>query len=48
LFDALLRFGFLKINSQSNNLWLLRRKPVGFFNNDFDWLEKNRNWMLRF
>ena len=35
-FDPALQFGFLKFNPQSDNLWLLRRRPGGFFDDDFD------------
>ena len=28
--------GFHENNAQSNNLWLLRRRPDGFFDDDFD------------
>ena len=36
LFDTALQFGFPEFHSQSDNLRLFRRRPVGFFDDDFD------------
>jgi hypothetical protein len=36
LFDTALQFGFLEFNSQTYNLRLLRRRPAGFFDDNFD------------
>jgi hypothetical protein len=35
-FNTALQVSFLEFNSQSDNGWLLRRRPSGFSNNDFD------------
>jgi hypothetical protein len=36
LFDTTLQLGFVEFNSQSDNLRLLRWRPAGFFDDDFD------------
>src|SRR5262245_41926713 len=36
LFDTTLQLGFAEFNSQSDNLRLLRWRPAGFFDDDFD------------
>jgi hypothetical protein len=36
LFDTTLQLGFVEFNLQSDNLWLLRGRPAGFFDDGFD------------
>jgi hypothetical protein len=36
LFDTTLQLGFVEFNSQSDNLRLLRWRPAGFVDDDFD------------
>jgi hypothetical protein len=36
LFDAALQISFMEFNAQADDGQLFRRRPVGFFDNDFD------------